>query len=252
MNDLIVNGKNYGHIEKMISPAGNDDRMEYIWLEKYFVKVYVKLEAWRKSEFRDEIRMSEVDITYLPHSKYIEIIEEKISKKKYIFIERIYAEEFKDEYRNFNKRRKDFLVSKILDYLVLLEEKGLYHSDLRPWNLLIRKNKLYFIDISSIWEKRMDCIKLDIFLSFILFLFQIYENDHEVNWRGLERKEEVEFDLRKIPKDIREFILHYFHHKHDYVSFKVMRENFTNRKKLEFKKHIGDIKISNKSIKIIY
>lgn len=236
----------------MISPAGNDNRMEYIWLKEYFVKVYVKLEAWRKNEFNDEVRMSEADIGYLPHSKYIEIVEEKDSGKKYVFIERIHAEEFKDKYKNFNKRKKDSLVLKIIDYLILLEENSLYHSDLRPWNLLISGDEIYFIDISSIWKERIDCIKLDIFLSFMIFLFQIYESDHEVNWRGLERRVEVEFDLREIPKDIREFILHYFHYNQDYGSFKVIKDNFIKRKNLEIKNHVVDFKLSNKSIKLLY
>lgn len=68
-----------------------------------------------------------------------------------------------------------YILTVILDFLENLEEKNLYYSDLRTWNVMLTKNnELKVIDIASINNKPEDCDwPYNIYVNFILFVYEI-------------------------------------------------------------------------------
>ncbi len=69
------------------------------------------------------------------------------------------------------------IIQDILEQLILLEEHGLYHNDVRSWNIIVPKTgKVRLIDYGSISEKALDCLwPKNIYLSFILFMLELFE-----------------------------------------------------------------------------
>lgn len=53
---------------------------------------------------------------------------------------------------------KNKIILDILDNLIELEKKGLYHNDIRPWNIILNsKNKAVLIDVGAIDTRNNDC-----------------------------------------------------------------------------------------------
>lgn len=68
------------------------------------------------------------------------------------------------------------IVLTVLEQLAVLESFGLYHNDLRTWNILIdaKENETFLIDYGSISSVAEDCVwPGNLFLSFIIFLKEI-------------------------------------------------------------------------------
>jgi O-antigen chain-terminating methyltransferase len=63
----------------------------------------------------------------------------------------------------------------VLSYLVLLEDAGLYHSDVRTWNVLVDRGRGTLIDFGAISRCARDCAwPQDIFLSFLIFAREVF------------------------------------------------------------------------------
>lgn len=77
-------------------------------------------------------------------------------------------------------READFpaneIADQVLDFLVKLEQKSLYHSDLRPWNVIYDKDiGAHVVDYGAITSEKIDTAwPYNVFLSFIIFLRQIF------------------------------------------------------------------------------
>ncbi|WP_052696562.1 methyltransferase domain-containing protein [Pantoea sp. BL1] len=69
----------------------------------------------------------------------------------------------------------DKIIQNLLEQLVVLEENGYYHDDIRSWNILVNeKNRVNLIDYGSISREKKDCVWPDnIFLAFNIFLKEI-------------------------------------------------------------------------------
>ncbi|WP_334150909.1 methyltransferase domain-containing protein [Hyphomicrobium sp.] len=69
------------------------------------------------------------------------------------------------------------VIHDILRQLILLEEAGLYHNDLRPWNVIMDKNnRAKLIDYGAIDDDGQDCVwPRDIYLSFLIFLREVLD-----------------------------------------------------------------------------
>ena len=51
------------------------------------------------------------------------------------------------------RQKRGVVLYDVLDNLIELESKGLYHSDIRTWNIVM-KDKAYLIDAGAIRLKR--------------------------------------------------------------------------------------------------
>lgn len=67
------------------------------------------------------------------------------------------------------------IIDTILNQLVVLEGSGLYHNDVRSWNVLLSKDgNATLIDYGSISKNKIDCAwPHDLLLSFILFVREV-------------------------------------------------------------------------------
>ena len=74
--------------------------------------------------------------------------------------------------RKYNARK---ILLEVLEQLVYLEREGLYHNDLRVWNVIIPpKGKACLIDYGSISPEQSDCVwPHDVMLSFLIFLNEL-------------------------------------------------------------------------------
>ena len=68
------------------------------------------------------------------------------------------------------------IVEDVLSQLVVLEAAGLYHNDVRTWNVLIGPDgRSRLIDFGSITPRREDCAwPEDVFLSFLIFMREVF------------------------------------------------------------------------------
>jgi O-antigen chain-terminating bifunctional methyltransferase/kinase len=73
------------------------------------------------------------------------------------------------------------VVRDVLSQLVALERVGLYHDDVRTWNVLIDpQGHATLIDYGAISQRRSDCVwPHDIFLSFIIFMREVIDGAQE-------------------------------------------------------------------------
>ena len=71
---------------------------------------------------------------------------------------------------------KENITENVLHQLMWLEERGLYHADLRSWNVLLKPDGApVIIDYGSITKQRNDCSwPNNIFLSFLILLSEVY------------------------------------------------------------------------------
>lgn len=62
----------------------------------------------------------------------------------------------------------------VLNELVALEAAGLYHDDIRTWNVLVDEEKVFLIDHGSISKIKQDCVwPKNIFLAFLIFVKEV-------------------------------------------------------------------------------
>lgn len=70
---------------------------------------------------------------------------------------------------------EDEIINSVLDQLVVLEAAGLFHHDLRTWNVFVTEDgSVRLIDYASIGEEKSDCVwPKNIFFSFLIFLHEV-------------------------------------------------------------------------------
>ncbi|MGL9722418.1 methyltransferase domain-containing protein [Sodalis sp. (in: enterobacteria)] len=68
------------------------------------------------------------------------------------------------------------IIGELLEQLKLLEQAGLYHDDLRSWNVLINRNDaVRLIDYGSIGAEKTDCVwPYDLFQSWSIFVNELF------------------------------------------------------------------------------
>jgi O-antigen chain-terminating methyltransferase len=70
------------------------------------------------------------------------------------------------------------VVRDVLSYLVLLEDAGLYHGDVRVWNVIVDRGHSRLIDFGAISTSAQDCAwPHDIFLSFLIFAQEVLRGE---------------------------------------------------------------------------
>ena len=93
----------------------------------------------------------------------------------WVVMERIKGDLLSDALVEYEDIDLDKIIHNLLEQLVILEENGYYHDDIRSWNILIdEKNRISLIDYGSISREKKDCVWPDnIFLAFNIFLKEI-------------------------------------------------------------------------------
>ena len=122
---------------------------------------------------------------------------------------------------------KEKILIKIIDKLVQLESKKLYHNDLRLWNIVIcENNNIELIDLGSINKSTKDCLGYDVFFSFLIFISEMYNLEF------------LEFPFRLLPEfrnlnDKYTTIYNYVLLNDDEVSFTAIKEILSESKSMD-------------------
>ena len=93
-------------------------------------------------------------------------------------VEGFLLSDFISENKRFDEEK---IIKGILKKASILENKGLYHNDIRSWNILIDKsNHPILIDYGSISEEKKDCTwPQNIYLSFFIFVNELSSKNIE-------------------------------------------------------------------------
>lgn len=125
----------------------------------------------------------------------------------------------------------EYVLQEVLAQLVALESSGLYHNDLRAWNVLICPDgEVRLIDYGAISGKEEDCIwPKNVFLAFFIFAHEIYTKQIEspVTPRA------ISFSSAKIELLYHNWVLAFFATPSDQWSFKLMQRLFLLFKRVE-------------------
>ncbi|MCX9384687.1 methyltransferase domain-containing protein, partial [Escherichia coli] len=117
------------------------------------------------------------------------LIESKTSKyDSWLVMERIHGELVSSLLDKKQAINIDNLLTDLLSQLVVLEKAGLYHDDIRLWNIIYDQDNKCFslIDYGSISSLKQDCgWPFNIFLSFFVFVNELLSkvSDKKVIWR---------------------------------------------------------------------
>ena len=172
---------------------------------KYMIFDQVGNRLSNQREFKNEVKFLETPkgIKNKPKLVY------KFENEKYGIIarEKIKGELLYKVINNLSFEDKEKVVSQIISQLINLEENGLYHNDLRLWNILINQNKkVSLIDFGSISDSPTDCVwPSNIFHSFIILVIEIFTGDfshhnptRKLDLRKLEGLKKLQFPVIKI------------------------------------------------------
>ena len=130
------------------------------------------------------------------------------------------------------------IILKVLDQLILLEEDGFYHNDLRTWNIMVSNNyeKFYLIDYESISVVKEDFTDpKDIYLSFFYFFYEIVTRkyfDPDIRYR-------FSLSINDFPLKYRNWVNLIWKNRKENISFKYLKENL--KKTLLNKKNKSEI-----------
>ncbi|WP_025245294.1 methyltransferase domain-containing protein [Candidatus Sodalis pierantonius] len=94
----------------------------------------------------------------------------------WLITERLEGELLRDRLLREDGLDKARIIGELLEQLTLLEQAGLYHDDLRSWNVLINhKDEVRLIDYGSIGAEKTDCVwPYDLFQSWFIFVNELF------------------------------------------------------------------------------
>ena len=135
----------------------------------------------------------------------------------------------------FSFEAKKRIIMDLIPQLVMLETNGLYHNDLRVWNIILDKsNEVSLIDFGAISKSKDDCLwPSNVFYSFIVLIIEIFSDDFKHN------KPTRKLDIRKLDqlKDWRQSVVTILHEKPENLSFMLIQKMFLESYK---KKNVTD------------
>ncbi|MEZ5701540.1 MAG: hypothetical protein R3E42_05545 [Burkholderiaceae bacterium] len=129
------------------------------------------------------------------------------------------------------------IASTLLD-LVNLEEAGLYHNDVRVWNVLVDdQSKARLIDFGSVSETSEDCSwPKNIYLSFFIFINEVITG--EIDDPSLLRSTTI--SPYRLPEKYRELAAELWQQPMEKWSFRLMHEILNSKRNSEASKVLGD------------
>ncbi|MGJ8525375.1 O-antigen chain terminator bifunctional methyltransferase/kinase WbdD [Halomonadaceae bacterium LMG 33818] len=156
----------------------------YYWGEHFFAKVFnealvtgQQLKGDRERNTRE--LQQEYDFLSAPpeHFDVPELIAYGTDDVlQWLIVESFSGELLSDLIARHVSINREIILGNLLKQLVLLEKNGLYHDDVRPWNVMVFKDEACrLIDLGSISPQRIDCDwPKNLILSFMVFVNELY------------------------------------------------------------------------------
>ncbi|WP_082848298.1 methyltransferase domain-containing protein [Delftia sp. GW456-R20] len=126
-----------------------------------------------RQEYEQEVKVREA---LRSEANISELLDFGCSEKEgWLLSERIHGRLLLDLLRERVDFDRQAVILSVLEQLVRFESHGLYHDDVRSWNVMVDdKEKAYVIDYGSISTKPQDCVwPNNIFLSFLIFVYEV-------------------------------------------------------------------------------
>lgn len=148
----------------------------YYWTEKLFAKV-IRFDGERGSFNRTEFER-EVDFLSNPPAGFSTprlISHAQGASDGLVVMERLQGQLLLDQIQQGQVVSPQTVLIDVLRQLAALEAAGLYHHDIRTWNLMaLDTGELRLIDFGSIGPQAIDCVWPDnIFLAFLIFVHEV-------------------------------------------------------------------------------
>jgi O-antigen chain-terminating methyltransferase len=178
LGDLAGNFDWWSFEPHNLAHGTHQNSRRYFFGKKCIVKHYILDHPTRglhnKTEYNAEIDFLRIEtknfttahlITYGSHDSEAWIALEKLPGRLLVDLIR--------ECNNYDSHK---ILLSVLQQLSLLEALGLYHNDVRTWNILVETSSenVYLIDYGSISRNPQDCVwPTNIFLSFFIFIKEL-------------------------------------------------------------------------------
>lgn len=148
----------------------------YYWTEKLFAKV-IRFDGERGVFNRTEFER-EVDFLSHPPAGFSTprlLSHTRGASDGLVVMERLQGQLLLDQIQQGQIFDSQSVLVEVLRQLAALEAAGLYHHDIRTWNLMaLETGELRLIDFGSIGPQARDCVWPDnIFLAFLIFVHEI-------------------------------------------------------------------------------
>ena len=154
-----------------------DRSRRYYWNERLFAKVFLRAGSYAQINAFDIAREADFLIDYRDVLKDPPqlIFAQQNEHECWLVREKIHGELLLEVMHSAREYDSYALLREILLQLVALEQRNLYHSDLRTWNVLIRPdNSAILIDYGAIISIRKNCHwPSNIFLAFWIFVWSV-------------------------------------------------------------------------------
>ena len=176
LDDDVEKIQEWSHEPHALADGTHQDSRRYFFSEESFLKLY-RLDhprgSFNKIEFEKEVEFLKNPPPGFLSPKLLYFGENQ--NGAWIVAERLRGRLLLDILREnliFDRRA---LIVAVLQQLVVLEKQGLYHNDVRTWNVLVGDaGATYIIDCGSITTSAQDCAwPGNIFLSFFVFVKEV-------------------------------------------------------------------------------
>lgn len=159
-------------------PTNNWDAARYYFLSHNKIAKLYLLRGEFKHDHRDEILREVKALSLFPpvHSRIPKLHGFEIGEEEaWLVREKLAGQPLINLMLTQQYPNATHIVQNILDDLCALESRGLYHRDLRLWNVLILDDgRATLVDYGSVWGERADLAwPHDPFLAFIIFVWEI-------------------------------------------------------------------------------
>ncbi|MBV7522596.1 methyltransferase domain-containing protein [Ensifer sp. ENS12] len=108
---------------------------------------------------------------------------------------------------------QDTILEDVLRQLAFYEAQGLYHNDVRTWNVIVdQQGRASLIDLASLTEEKRDCSSPDdLFLSFFIFLHEIINRDENFDGGGAAHQRQHSINPFSLPEPYRNWAVKFWH-----------------------------------------
>ena len=157
------------------------DSRRYFFSDEYFIKQYYLDDHERGGvnlkEFKKEISFLKNSPANFKKATYITLGESE--KEAWVVMNRLPGILLLDLLRTKVKIDHREILLNLLDQLVILEDAGQFHGDVRTWNILVNKgNEIFLIDYGSISSHKEDAVwPKNIFFAFLIFVCEMVIGD---------------------------------------------------------------------------
>jgi O-antigen chain-terminating methyltransferase len=167
----------YASDSHALAHGAHRESRRYFFSEDIIIKYYDFKHPLRvtinRHEFEQEVQFLKSPPPKFPAAKFI--VADENNSEGWVVMERLPGRLLLDLLLEGSPIDHHSVLLAVLEQLVILEKVGLYHNDIRTWNVLVTENDaVYLFDYGSISSEKLDCCwPENLFLAFFIFVREI-------------------------------------------------------------------------------